>query len=113
MNNNFNFSKNAFNVGNDTKIAGNRPINMNNDGGRMSVEEVRNRQIDTNLRLNNNNLSNNKSNNEQNKNPNTYNQSQNYSFGNNRLNDNHIDSQNEAARSRIQAMRNINNNGGF
>ena len=44
MNNNLNFSKNVFGGQGNTKIAGSRPMSMNNnDGGRMTVDEVRER----------------------------------------------------------------------
>ena len=46
MNNNLNFSKNVFGGEGNTKIAGYRPMSMNNnDGGRMTVDEVRERQF--------------------------------------------------------------------
>ena len=46
MNNNLNFSKNVFGGQGNTKIAGSRPMSMNNnDGGRMTVDEVRERQF--------------------------------------------------------------------
>ena len=41
MNNNLSFSKNVFGGKGDTKIAGSRPMSMNNhDGGRMTIDEV-------------------------------------------------------------------------
>lgn len=46
MNNNLSFSKNVFGGKGDTKIAGSRPMSMNNhDGGRMTIDEVRERQF--------------------------------------------------------------------
>ena len=51
MNNNFGFSKNIFGGGTETKIAGNTQLRNNTDGGRMSVEEVRNAQIAANSQI--------------------------------------------------------------
>lgn len=46
MNNNLNFSKNVFGGQGETRIVGGNPMAMNNtDGGRMSVDEVRERQF--------------------------------------------------------------------
>lgn len=48
MNNNLNFSKNMFGGQTETKIAGDAILPGNNDGGRRSLEDVREMQMNAN-----------------------------------------------------------------
>ncbi len=52
MNNNLNFSKNVFGGTSSTKIAGNNITSYSQDGGRRSVEEVRQEQINAEHSIN-------------------------------------------------------------
>lgn len=52
MNNNLNFSKNIFGGTSNTKMAGPAITSYSQDGGRRSVEEVRNDQLNADLGIN-------------------------------------------------------------